>query len=134
MTTPARPSGLPGRRARRCAALAASAMREGQRSCAPASTRWRAPICAGLPPRPHTSCTMAQPAAIPNAADEVRLLRSLVERIERGEVVLPAEPHDALVRVLEDAIDLHAVRAARSEPGAVPWEKLKADHERFLPA
>src|ERR1700690_3625314 len=51
MTTPARPSGLPRRRARRCAAVAASAMREGQRSCAPASTRWRAPICCRVTPR-----------------------------------------------------------------------------------
>jgi hypothetical protein len=68
---------------------------------------------------------MAQQVAIPDAADEVRLLRSVAERVERGEVVLPEQLHEALVRVLEDALDSAATRERQGEP-AVPWDKVKA--------
>lgn len=68
---------------------------------------------------------MAQPAAIRDAADEVRLLRSLAERIERGEMLLPPELHEALARALEDAIDRAATRDRQGE-SSVPWDKVKA--------
>jgi antitoxin Phd len=53
--------------------------------------------------------------------------RIVLER--RGEQVAAVVPMDDLflLQELENKIDLAAARKALREPGAVPWEKIKAD-------
>jgi len=53
--------------------------------------------------------------------------RIVLER--RGEQVAAVVPIEdlLLLQELENKIDLTAARKALKEPGAVPWEKIKAD-------
>jgi phage terminase small subunit len=69
---------------------------------------------------------MAQPATLADASEQVRLLRAIAERVERGELALSPSLQAELERVLEDELDREAVQAARGEP-TVPWDKVKAD-------
>jgi hypothetical protein len=70
---------------------------------------------------------MADPLPRETPEVQAKVLRKLADRLERdGGPALPGELEEALVRELEDRIDLDAVRERRDEQ-AIPWEQVKAE-------
>ncbi|MBI4701817.1 MAG: hypothetical protein HY744_11780 [Deltaproteobacteria bacterium] len=60
--------------------------------------------------------------------DQIRVLRSLAARIERGEPLLPAELEKAVASELEDRIDMEAADAAQAEPcESIPYEQVRKE-------